>query len=138
MVVGEVEEEEEEIGKRGEGGESEEVMRLKFGGFAGSPQGGRLEQLLAEQTPEWRLPQLQSSTTIGGGFKPGQEEPWGRRRRDGRTLTIGDLGSFPLAFRRLVGVLVRCQPPSVASWLNVWSRSLVVSGVGGHWQPVGR
>ena len=86
----------------------------------------------------WRLPQLQSSTSRAGGFKPGQEEPWGGRRRDGRTLTIGDLGSFPLAFRRLVGVLVRCQPPSVASWLNVWSRSLVVSGVGGHWQPVGR
>ena len=28
----------------------------------------------------WRLPQLQSSTSIAGGFKPGQEEPWGRRR----------------------------------------------------------
>ena len=39
-------------------------------------------------------------------------------------LTIGDLDSITLAFRRLVGVLVRCQSPSVASRLNIWSRSL--------------
>ena len=42
-------------------------------------------------------------------------------------LTTGDLDSIPLAFRRLVGVLVRCQSPSVASWLNIWSRSLIES-----------
>ena len=39
-------------------------------------------------------------------------------------LTTGDLDSIQLAFRRLVGVLVRCQSPSVASRLNIWSRSL--------------
>ena len=32
--------------------------------------------------------------------------------------TIRDLNLTHLAFRRLVGVLVRCQPPSVASKLN--------------------
>ena len=42
-------------------------------------------------------------------------------------LTTGDMDSIPLAFRRLVGVLVRCQSPSVASRLNIWSRSLVGS-----------
>ena len=42
-------------------------------------------------------------------------------------LTIGDLDSIPLAFRRLVGVLVRCQSPLVASQLNIWSRSLIES-----------
>ena len=40
-------------------------------------------------------------------------------------LTMGDLDLIHLAFRRLVEVLVRCQTPSVASQLNIWSRSLV-------------
>ena len=55
---------EEEVKVGGEGEESEEKS-LK------SLLGGRLEQLPAEQTLKWRLPQLQSSTSIVGGFKPG-------------------------------------------------------------------
>ena len=46
-----------------------------------------------------------------------------------KMLTTGDLDSIHLAFRRLVGVLVRCQSPSVASRLNIWSRSLFESRV---------
>ena len=68
-------------------------------GLLGALFGGRLERLPAEQTLKWRLPQLQSSTPIVGGFKPGQVEPWGRRRREGRMLTIRDLDSFHLTFR---------------------------------------
>ena len=59
-------------------------------------------------------------------------------------LPTGDLDSIHLAFRRLVGVLVRCQSPSVASQLNIWSISLVESREErlaskqpvGRWEPV--
>ena len=44
--------------------------------------------------------------------------------------TTRDLDSSHLAFRRLVGVLVRCQSPSVASHLNIWSGSRVESSAG--------
>ena len=75
--VGEVEEL-VEINEGGEGGESRGRMMRKLG-FAGSPQGGRLEQLLAEQTLQWRFPQLQLSIMIGGGFKPGQGGALGKK-----------------------------------------------------------
>ena len=57
----------------------------------------------------------------------GRRSPRGRRRRDGRTLTTGDLDLFILAFRWQVGVLVRSHSPSVASHMNE-SRSRVGSG----------
>ena len=56
---------EEEVKVGGEGEECDEKSLL------GALSGGRLEQLPAEQTLKWRLPQLQSSTSIVGGFKPG-------------------------------------------------------------------
>ena len=49
-------------------------------------------------------------------------------------LTTREMHSIHLAFRRLVGALVRCQSPLVASHLNVWSRSLVASS---SWQEGG-
>ena len=49
--------------------------------------------------------------------------------------TTRDLDSSHLAFRRLVGVLVRCQSPSVASHLNIWSGSLVGSK---QWRDCGQ
>ena len=49
--------------------------------------------------------------------------------------TTRDLDSSHLAFRRLVGVLVRCQSPSVASHVNIWSGSLVGSK---QWRDCGR
>ena len=59
-----------------------------------------------------------------GGALGEKEERW-------QNADNGDLDSIHLTFRRLVGVLVRCQPPAVASQLNKWSRSLVVSRTGG-------
>ena len=59
-----------------------------------------------------------------GGALGETEERW-------QNADNGDLDSNHLTFRRLVGVLVRYQPPAVASHLNKWSRSVVVSGVGG-------
>ena len=56
---------EEEVKVGGEGEECDEKSLL------GALSGGRLEQLPAEQTPRWRLPQLQSLRSIEGGFKPG-------------------------------------------------------------------
>ena len=62
-----------------QGGEEEEDKEVKEGGggeetkkgLLGALSGGRLEKLPAEQTLRWRLPQLQSSRSIEGGFKPG-------------------------------------------------------------------
>ena len=48
----------------------------------------------------------------------GRRSPRGRRRRDGKTLTTGDLDLFILAFRWQVVVLVRSHSPSVASHMN--------------------
>ena len=59
-----------------------------------------------------------------GGALGETEERW--QHADNRYLN-----SIHLTFRRLVVVLVRYQPPAVASHLNKWSRSVVVSGVGG-------
>ena len=59
-----------------------------------------------------------------GGALGETEERW-------QNADNGDLDSIHLTFRRLVGVLVICQSPAVACQLNIWSRSLVVNGVGG-------
>ena len=53
------------------GGEGEESKEKSLKSLLGALSEGRLEQLPAEQTLKWRLPQLQSSTSIVGGFKPG-------------------------------------------------------------------
>ena len=58
----------------------------------------------------------------------GRRSPRGRRRRDGRTLTTGDLDLFILAFRWQVGVLVRSHSPSVASHMNRADPGLEVVG----------
>ena len=47
-------------------------------------------------------------------------------------LTIGDFDFIHLAFRRLVGVLIRCHTPSVVSWVKIWSRSWLEAERGGR------
>ena len=103
----------------------------KEGEFAGSPVKREAGMFVGRANPRMEV----TPTTITnidcrrlqawvGGALGEKEERWQitHNQRFGFNL-------IHLAFRRLVGVLVRCQSPSVASHLNIWSGSLVGSRV---------
>ena len=132
----------------------EEKEEKRRGGSAG------MFDSQAKQTLEWRLPQLQSSTSIVGGFKPGQEEPLGEKeerwqhahnqrfgfKSSGIQATGGSIGEMPITIscqpfeylERIPGwkqwrgeMIPRLEVPSTE--INIWAGGR--EGRGGRWQP---
>ena len=114
-----------------EGGEEFSKVEKK-GGFAGCPLRREVGKFASRANPGMEVTPTSKHRRRFQNL--GRRSPWGRRRRDGRMLTTREMHSIHLAFRQLVGALVRCQSPLVASHLNVWSRSLVASS---SWQEGG-